>query len=419
MSSSSPVSSDQPSMGSYNKLSKFMSSWPEVAIFRRFGALNAQNLLFLQAELVRLEDQLQNIREDDAQSADLEKKLSHQSWRSLVLAHEQGDASTSQWQKVLEIRDKLKEYNAALLEYRELCKLQMPNQRSLEALREWLARPECGDYFLRGIEADVWDADEAEQADDLVSLSPTRPSIRPSDSPAIKIQPTWLAGESSDTAEQTGDEAEPFDSDSDGSTYHDSSATETSRSVPARRTEPFTETIIVFSATKEELKMRCLLDTGMRPNVINVEKAERTGLHIRKYSGRRLIAANGAKFEPVGWIKTDFYFLRRQTAKTYPVKFLVVPKEAPFDVAFGWPFISKAGLLNHNPEAFPLDWEKMDKKSTHNKKRKGEEVKEMNRRIKEEERRAEKEKRNPGGGGQSSGGGSSGGGSSGGSQSST
>lgn len=101
-------------MGSYNKLSKFMSSWPEVAIFRRFGALNAQNLLFLQAELVRLEDQLQNIREDDAQSADLEKKLSHQSWRSLVLAHEQGDASTSQWQKVLEIRDKLKEYSMFL-----------------------------------------------------------------------------------------------------------------------------------------------------------------------------------------------------------------------------------------------------------------------------------------------------------------
>ncbi|SLM38568.1 hypothetical protein LPUS_08827 [Lasallia pustulata] len=171
MSSLSPVSSDLPSMGSYNKLSKFMGSWPEVAIFRRFGALNAQNLLFLQAELVRLEDQLQSIREDDAQSADLEKKQSHQSWRSLVLAHEQGDASTSQWQKVLEIRDKLKEYNAALLEYRELCKLQTPNQRSLEALREWLARPRCGDYFLRGIEADVWDAGEAEQAADLVSLS--------------------------------------------------------------------------------------------------------------------------------------------------------------------------------------------------------------------------------------------------------
>lgn len=107
--------------------------------------------------------------------------------------------------------------------------------------------------------------------------------------------------------------------------------------------------------------MRCLLDTGMRPNVINIEKALRTGLRIEEYSGRCLITANGSKFKPVGCIKTDFYFKRRQTAKSYTVKFLVVPREAPYDVAFGWPFISKAGLLSHNPEAFPLDWEKMDK----------------------------------------------------------
>lgn len=111
MSDLSPVSSEQASMGSYNKLSKFMGALPEVAIFRRFGALNAQNLLFLQAELVRLEDELQSIREDDAQSGDLEKKQSHQSWRSLVLAHEQDKGANSQWRKVLEIREKLKEYS--------------------------------------------------------------------------------------------------------------------------------------------------------------------------------------------------------------------------------------------------------------------------------------------------------------------
>lgn len=176
----------------------------------------------------------------------------------------------------------------------------------------------------------------------------------------VQIQPT---SEDIDSAELTEGDAESFDWDSDGSTYYDSSATETTRSVPARRKEPFAETITVFSATKEELNMRCLLDTGMRPNVINVEKAERTGLRITRYTGRRLITANGLKFEPVGWIKTEFYFQRRQTAKTYPVKFLVVPREAPYDVAFGWPFIHKAGLLIHNPEAFPLDWEKLDKSS--------------------------------------------------------
>lgn len=61
--------------------------------------------------------------------------------------------------------------DAALLEYREICKLQTPNQRSLEALREWLGRPRCGDYFLRGIEADVWDPDEPAHASDLISMS--------------------------------------------------------------------------------------------------------------------------------------------------------------------------------------------------------------------------------------------------------
>ncbi|MCJ1303346.1 hypothetical protein MMC08_006155 [Hypocenomyce scalaris] len=244
----------------------------------------------------------------------------------------------------------------------------------------------------------------------------TRPPIRPSDAPAIKVQTSGRGGltsEDSDTAEWTDGDAESFDWDSDGSTYYDSNSTETVHSAPPRRKAPFTETITVFSATREELIMRCLLDTGMRPNVINVEKAERTGLKIERYSGRRLITANGASFKPVGWIKTEFYFERRQTAKTYPVKFLVVPAEAPYDVAFGWPFISKAGLLNHNPEAFPLDWEPLDKKGAEDKKRRGEEAKERNRRIKEEERRAEKErrkaeeeKRNGGGGGQSSRGGS-------------
>jgi hypothetical protein len=39
----------------YPKLARHMGASPEIAIFRRFGALNAQNLLYLQAELVHLE----------------------------------------------------------------------------------------------------------------------------------------------------------------------------------------------------------------------------------------------------------------------------------------------------------------------------------------------------------------------------
>ena len=43
----------------YPKLAGQMGLRPEVAIFRRFGALNAENLLYFQAELALLERDLQ------------------------------------------------------------------------------------------------------------------------------------------------------------------------------------------------------------------------------------------------------------------------------------------------------------------------------------------------------------------------
>lgn len=42
-------------MGNYQKLSEFMATTPTMSIFRRFAALNTQNVLFLQAELATLE----------------------------------------------------------------------------------------------------------------------------------------------------------------------------------------------------------------------------------------------------------------------------------------------------------------------------------------------------------------------------
>lgn len=77
------------SMGSYPKLSHFMcvnltselisrreltysnSQWPDVACFRRFGTLNAENLLFLQAEISHLEDRLKELRADEENRRDL------------------------------------------------------------------------------------------------------------------------------------------------------------------------------------------------------------------------------------------------------------------------------------------------------------------------------------------------------------
>jgi hypothetical protein len=44
----------------YAQLASLMGAHPEVAVFRRFGALNAQNLLYLQAELTHLELELRS-----------------------------------------------------------------------------------------------------------------------------------------------------------------------------------------------------------------------------------------------------------------------------------------------------------------------------------------------------------------------
>ena len=45
-------------MEGYDRFAQFMGTHPKLAISRRFGALNLRNLLYLQAELIYLEDEL-------------------------------------------------------------------------------------------------------------------------------------------------------------------------------------------------------------------------------------------------------------------------------------------------------------------------------------------------------------------------
>lgn len=163
------------SSGSYPRLSEFMGLWPEVAIFRRFGALSAQNLLFLQAEIAHLERELQVVREREEKQEDERGLLAQRSWYQLSQATADGEHSP-QWAIIQEIRAKLSEYNAFLLQYQKLCALHGPSKHDVECLREWLTRPECGDNFLQGVERDILHPRderylENQRASDLVTLS--------------------------------------------------------------------------------------------------------------------------------------------------------------------------------------------------------------------------------------------------------
>ena len=100
-------------MKGYARLALLMGDYPEVAIFRRFSVLSAQNLLYLQAELRDLEVDLRRYAEEDDNSAHRDRKVYSLDWFALKqscedFADEGNDGR--QWQTVLALRSKLEEY---------------------------------------------------------------------------------------------------------------------------------------------------------------------------------------------------------------------------------------------------------------------------------------------------------------------
>jgi hypothetical protein len=89
-----------------------MGPYPGMSMFKRFAPLNARNLLYMQAEIVDLEQQLEILAVDDETGTE----VSHHDFavKALKLREsildEDGDHG-DQWEKVLEIRERLKEYS--------------------------------------------------------------------------------------------------------------------------------------------------------------------------------------------------------------------------------------------------------------------------------------------------------------------
>ena len=88
----------------YAKIATLMSSHGEFAIFRNFSKLNLQNLLYLQAEITHLEADLKEVAMRDR--ADPNRAIYTKYWWYLAQSEDR-----EQWEKVLQIRDKLKEYS--------------------------------------------------------------------------------------------------------------------------------------------------------------------------------------------------------------------------------------------------------------------------------------------------------------------
>lgn len=93
----------------YPRLAERMSVIPEQAVFRRFGALNAQRLLFLQAELIHFEIKLSKQQFSDKTDPQSNRGKNARSW--YTLSHQKDTADGEQWKLVQIIMQKLKEYS--------------------------------------------------------------------------------------------------------------------------------------------------------------------------------------------------------------------------------------------------------------------------------------------------------------------
>ncbi|KAL9042553.1 MAG: hypothetical protein Q9214_003742 [Letrouitia sp. 1 TL-2023] len=128
-------------MANYSTLSNLIATHGDAAIFRRFTPLNVKNLLYMQAELIHLDAELRIIENEDRTSGNPEKSSFSSSFYDLK--ESAGTGNDSQW-------------HSALLQFMDIQRLAKPMPRDIDFLREWLDRPEGGDFFLRGREADTW-----------------------------------------------------------------------------------------------------------------------------------------------------------------------------------------------------------------------------------------------------------------------
>ena len=101
-----------PERGGYEKLANWMSIHPELAVFRRFGPLFTESILFLQAEITELEQELHRVRAQDKESGHLDRQLQGMSWGSLASTHsaEPGSPERKQYEIVMTLRELLPQY---------------------------------------------------------------------------------------------------------------------------------------------------------------------------------------------------------------------------------------------------------------------------------------------------------------------
>jgi hypothetical protein len=95
-------------MEGYAKVAELMGRHPEFAIIRKFKTANLQNLLYLQAEITYIEEELRQIEIRDIRHGQPRENFPHDWW---FLSSAETPEDAQQWSKVVELRKRLEQYS--------------------------------------------------------------------------------------------------------------------------------------------------------------------------------------------------------------------------------------------------------------------------------------------------------------------
>lgn len=111
-------------------------------ILKKYQSLAVRDLLYLQAELSELEFRHNSIVKKDALEED-ERQYYDRDWIHLKTSLERGFGG-EQWELALAIRQKLREYYAAVSQYSQIASLRQPKPSERSVLHEWITSTRGG-----------------------------------------------------------------------------------------------------------------------------------------------------------------------------------------------------------------------------------------------------------------------------------
>ncbi|RMZ67693.1 phthalate transporter [Pyrenophora seminiperda CCB06] len=127
---------------------------PETGIYRRFDALNARHLLYLQAELCILETSLQEQETADSHNRCEKRREFATDYQTML--ERPSDEQKLQLALIEEMHRKLNQYNKALIQVSILQRLEEPDRYDLDDIQRFLVSKDIEPGFLTGEDSRSW-----------------------------------------------------------------------------------------------------------------------------------------------------------------------------------------------------------------------------------------------------------------------